>query len=244
MRIKDVDAFIEHASTDLVKIEKQYTHALSQKEVPRSLLIDIKNFMENLRSALDYIAHDIYEVLIKKEGEKIIERVYFPYGKTESSFESNLDSNLPDLKILNPNIYTLIKSVQPHQCQDDWLYNFCCILNEKKHDTLSPQIKNERQTMTASTNELSVTMPINNPNFSVYQGADVQVMIGGIPVRFTNEGIIPLAPGLECAVTTWVSFLFAETNIEVLPLLRKAQKEISELSEKVYLELSKQNLDG
>lgn len=246
MRKDSVKALLDHAAndlsgSDLKNIEKQYNKALSEKKIPTPLQIDVKNFMENLRSALDYMAHDIYEIILKperdKNGEQPIEKIYFPYGKTENDFKSRIGSSLPNLNNLNLDIFQLIETLQTHKCNDDWLYQFCHILNEKKHDTLSPQTRTETQTMTASAGGASVTMPINNPFFSVHQGQNAQVTLGGVLVRFTNQGIEPLGPGLERTITTWVSFNFGGSNIQVLPLLKQALKEITELSEKVYNKL-------
>ena len=139
MRKEDVVSLLNHAANDLTgsdlkNIEQQYEEALSGKKIPTSLQIDVKNFMENLRSALDYMAHDIYEAILKperdKSGKKEIERIYFPYGKTESDFKSALGSSLPELKSLNPKIFALVEDVQPHKYNEDWLYQFCRIVNE------------------------------------------------------------------------------------------------------------------
>lgn len=246
MRKENVIALLEHAANalqggNLKSIKQQYILALQEKQIPTSLQIDVKNFMENLRSALDYMAHDIYEIVIKPErdkaGEKGIESIYFPYGETKKHFESAVASNLPNLKSLRPSIYATIEEIQPHSCGDNWLYDFCRIVNKKKHDTLTPQKRTESKTMTASTNNASVTIPINNPNFSIHQGKNCQVKIGGIPVRLSNQGIEPLAPGLQRSITTWVSFQFADTGIHVLPLLEKALKNIEQLSKAIYSQL-------
>ena len=244
MRKDDVAALLDHAANDLNgsslgSIEQQYKEALSEKKIPTFLSIDIKNFMENLRSALDYMAHDIYEVAIKPERDKIGTKAiksYFPYGKTENDFKSRLGSELPNLQSLNPKFFALVESVQPHNSNDPWPYEFCSILNDKKHDTLSPQIKTEMQTMTASVPAGSFTMPINSPNLSVHQGQNVQITLGGIPMRVSNQGIEPLAPGIERIITTWVSFQFADTNTPVLPLLKKALEKILTLSNQIYKE--------
>ena len=243
MRKDNIIALLDHAANDLTgsdfkNIEQKYNAALSEKKIPTSLQIDVKNFMENLRSALDYMAHDIYEVIIKLERDKTgAKEIYFPYGKTENDFKSGLGSSLPNLQSLNPNIFALIEAIQPHKCNDAWLYEFCRIVNEKKHNMLSPQTKTERQTMTASAGGVSVTTPINSPNFSIHQEQNIQVTLGGVPVRFSNQGIEPLAPGLERTITTWVSFQFADTNIQVLPLLKKALEKITTLSNEIYKEL-------
>jgi len=246
MRKDNVVALLEHAAnalqgSNLKSLKQQYNLALTEKQIPTSLQVDMKNFMENLRSALDYMAHDIYEIVLKPErdkaGEKEIETIYFPYGKTENDFKSSIGSSLPNLQALCPSIYAAIEGIQPHICGDGWLYEFCRILNEKKHNTLTPQKRTETKTMTASTNNVSVTMPINSPNFSIHQGENCSVTIGGIPVRLSNQGIEPLAPGLQRRITTWVSFQFADTGIHVLPLLEKALKNIDQLSTEIYSQL-------
>jgi hypothetical protein len=99
--------------------------------------------MENLRSALDYIAHDIYEKIIYPDrlasGEKEISDIYFPYGKDENGFKSSVGRNLPKLSSLSPPIYSVLERIQPYKCGNDWLYDFCTILNQNQHNTLSPQ---------------------------------------------------------------------------------------------------------
>jgi hypothetical protein len=246
MRRDDVRALLDHAKNQLrgpdgKNMRRQYEESLGAKIVPATPRIEVKNFMENLRSALDYLAKDIYEAVIEprlaKAGKQSKKEVYFPYGKDEHGFKSSIGTNLPDLQALNPPIYDAIEAVQPHKSGNDWLCQLCRIVNEKKHDLLTPQSRTETQTMTASAGGASVTLPINNPNVSIQQGSGASVTIGGVPVRLSNQGIEPLGPGLTRTVTTWVSFRFADTNTEVLPLLEKALNEIRLLSQKVYAEL-------
>jgi hypothetical protein len=45
-------------------------------------------------------------------------------------------------------------------------------------------------------------------------------------------------PGLEVSVTTWVSFVFQDTSVQVYPLLATALREIRKTSEKLYEELA------
>ena len=105
--------------------------------------------MENLRSALDYIAHDIYELQIAPvrtaEGKPEVKKIYFPYGETENNFKSGIGSSLPDLKKISQDLYDIIENIQPYKVGDNWLYDFCRVLNEKKHDTLTPQKKEEKR---------------------------------------------------------------------------------------------------
>jgi hypothetical protein len=50
----DARDLIVHAATDLAKIRKDYEQALHAQNISASLRVDIKNFFENLRSALDF----------------------------------------------------------------------------------------------------------------------------------------------------------------------------------------------
>lgn len=242
MRKDQVCALLEHAKKDLDKIEFEYNKALKDKNTPYSLRIDIKNFMENLRSVLDYLAHDIYDIKIKPvreaAGKPPIKKVFFPYGKkTKNDFESRIGACLPELDKINPALYSILESIQFHSSNDSWLCDFCDITNEKKHSSLVHQERTETQTMTASTDRASVTIPINNPNVSIQQGEGADVRIGGVPVRLSNQGIEPLAPGLQRTITTWVSYKFENTDITVLPFLKKIYSNISQISNKIYTKI-------
>lgn len=52
---EDINAVISVAQNLLVSIEKQYNESLNQKEIPNSLCVSIKIFLENLRSSKDRI---------------------------------------------------------------------------------------------------------------------------------------------------------------------------------------------
>ena len=62
---------INHAMHSLCKIKQSYHDSLSEKIIKPPLLIEIKNFMENLRSALDYSAHGLFDKYGDKKKSKI-----------------------------------------------------------------------------------------------------------------------------------------------------------------------------
>lgn len=136
MRKTQVFALLNHANEDLNKIESEYNNALKNKTIPDSLKIDIKNFLENLRSSLDYMAHDIYEQKIepyrKVNNKQDIGNIYFPYGENVNAFKSRIGACLPELNNIDKNLYSLIESIQSHLTNDNWLCDFCNITNEKK----------------------------------------------------------------------------------------------------------------
>ncbi|MCX6709327.1 MAG: hypothetical protein NTW67_06825 [Candidatus Woesearchaeota archaeon] len=143
MRKEQVESLLSHAKTDLARIESEYNNALRQKNISDSLKIDIKNLLENLRSILDYVAHDIYEQKIKPDrianSRPDIQKIYFPYGKIQKDFNSGLGSFLPNLINIDNDLFLIIESIQPFKVGDNWLCDFCDITNEKKHCSLTPQ---------------------------------------------------------------------------------------------------------
>lgn len=64
MRKNDVEALLAHSVSKFDEILKLYRQSLSTQNIPDTLRIEIKNMMENMRSALDYIALDILELII------------------------------------------------------------------------------------------------------------------------------------------------------------------------------------
>jgi len=208
-KFNDINAVLKKSKSTLNLIETKYNESLHDQSISGELLVEIKDYLGNLRSSLDYLAN---KIPIK----------YFPICKTELEFNNttpNWDSSLKEV----------IKKWQPFQ-NNDWLSQFSILNNKTKHVTLIPQIRKEDKTMTAKTENVSVTMPIDNPNFSVHQGENCKVFVGGVPVKFTNQGIVPLAPGLQTEITTWVSFEFDHKDlpngISVLPFLKQCFEKI------------------
>jgi hypothetical protein len=226
MRKKDVISLLNKSREDLKKIKIDYKKALLSKNVPDFLKISIKNFLENLRSALDYIARDIYEIKIKPKSKVEIKRVYFPYGKNSNDFKSRIGSCLPNLKKIDNRIYTLIESIQSYK-KDDWLYKFCNITNIKKHNLLVPQERIEE-------NETFLGRAVRVKGGKV---AMKDCLINNIPVNSKNINEEPLKnfdPRLNPKRIIWVNFKFKNTDIKVLPFLQKILSEIESFSEKIY----------
>lgn len=243
MRKDQIAALLQHAKINLKKIETQYQQSLDEKIVSTSLQIDIKNMMENLRSSLDYLAHDIYEEVImparKLTWLKELDKVYFPYGKNENDFKSRIGASLPNLGWLHPIIYTLIENLQFHKSGDNWLYQFCEIVNEKKHNTLTPQTREESRSLDI----------LFSGGWWIFLGKGatitgngiIQTGTGTIHINWeTISGNFPaknITGEVNQKVTCWVSFKFTDSDIEVLPFLQKGLNTTMEFSEKVYSQL-------
>ena len=239
MRKEQVDELLKHGKNDLDKIEEQYNKALDATTIPSNLQIDIKNYMENLRSALDYIAHDIYEQQIAPSrastGKSEPSKIYFPYGKTENDFKSRVGSSLPDLKNVSPNLYNTLEEIQPYKVGDNWLIDFCSILNEKKHNKLTPQKKEEKRGLNIDFGGAKIQM---GPGSSISGTGFIGTSTGRIHLQ--NDKISGDSPAQNISgkvnqtIVRWISFKFADTGVEVLPLLKKAMVGIKGMSSDVY----------
>jgi hypothetical protein len=85
----DANELVSHAKNALPRLEQDYQASLDEMTVKPVLLIDIKNIMENLRSALDFSAHGLFN----KYGAstKANPKVYFPYavlGQNQAAFQA------------------------------------------------------------------------------------------------------------------------------------------------------------
>jgi len=74
----DAKELVKHAENQFGRIKKLYEQSLHKRSIEPELLIEIKNLMENLRSALDFTAHGLFNKYgnSTKSGLKI----YFPYA--------------------------------------------------------------------------------------------------------------------------------------------------------------------
>lgn len=235
-RRSDTDAILTAATQQYESIRREYERALHDKSL--DLRVPVKNLMENLRSALDYMARDIYEACCQApratSGRPDPRNVYFPYGRTEADFKSAAGSSLPGLSIHAPVVYNLLLSIQPFRCGDNWLYDLCSILNEKKHDRLKAQVRSESETHTVESQFGSVTIPVHSPNVEI-SSLPGAVKIFGIPAQLTHDGI-RTAPSdqLKHKRTKWIAFTFVDTNVNVIGLLHKAVVGVKEFAEQIY----------
>lgn len=238
-RKSDIDVILAAATQQYESIRREYDKALQDQSL--DLRVPVKNLMENLRSALDYMAHDIYEACCQApraaSGQPDPRNVYFPYGRTEADFRSGVGSSLPGLSTHAPVVYNLLLSIQPFRCGDKWLYDLCSILNEKKHDRLKAQVRSETETYTVESQFGSITIPVNNPNVKI-SSLPGAVEIFKVPAEFTDNGI-RTAPSdqLKHKRTKWIAFTFDGADVNVIGLLDKAVLGVKEFAEQLYREI-------
>lgn len=136
-RKASIEALLNHADGALSKIEAEYQMSLHAKRIDASLRIDIKNLCENLRSALDYLAHEVRETFCKQA--KPDARFYFPIFPDQAAFDARVDQWYPGLRAAAPGAVAELEAVQPYQKGFEWLGQLNRVNNENKHGDLVEQ---------------------------------------------------------------------------------------------------------
>jgi hypothetical protein len=104
-----------HAEQALPKLTEAYEASLRAKTLDKTLLIEIKNVLENLRSALDFAATGVFEQ--HGSSSKAKPKIYFPYAtadQTRAAFERSrrIDECIPGLTAGRPDIVQLLLEMQ------------------------------------------------------------------------------------------------------------------------------------
>ncbi|MCP2028096.1 hypothetical protein L1276_003264 [Flavobacterium sp. HSC-32F16] len=239
---EDAIALITESKEIFVEIKKAYEESLHEHEIKPKLLIKIKNFMENLRSALDFTAHHLFD----KYGVAVAgnNNVYFPYAWTGLTLDEfrrkNLIQNrIPGLIVNRPDIAAEIESYQYFsRAENYWLPKFMELNNENKHQRLTPQTRKETKELNVKSKDGAVTLKVS-PNQSIILPEGVTLKMGNATIRggqsFSLESPPVIINGTN-EIIIWVSFEFTDINEPVLSLLENALngcfKIVSELTDR------------
>lgn len=155
-KFDDINALMVRAEKDLSKIEDEYQKSLHAQSIDADLLIDIKNFLGNLRSALDYVNNQIPNADNN-----------FPITDHPNEFANRC------LR-MDTGVRAVIEKWQPYN-SNSWLQWFNILNNKAKHLTLVPQIRKE-----------VIETRVSAPGGSVSWGTGVTfgrgVSIMGVPI--------------------------------------------------------------
>lgn len=154
-RQKDIEALFEEAESQLQEIKSEYEKSLNDKEVKPRLKILIKNYLENLRSVLDYIAHDIHDHYVQC-GK--YHNIYFPVRNNPQKFLEDVQRYFHILQNTAPSAFSFLEKCQVFtDSGNEILFKMISLVNRKKHDQLTPQTREERQGFRASSGSGSVS---------------------------------------------------------------------------------------
>lgn len=236
---EDAKELIMYAKNKITDIKSSYEESLGKKDIQKQLQIEIKNFLENLRSALDYVA----EGLFHKYGDSLKNHrnIYFPIAKEKTSLEDfrkrkGIENNIPGISNSNPSIVRKIESYQAFSDPKNvWLPKFRELCNNNKHQRLTPQVKRERKGLRISSNVGTMTM---DPGTIATLAPGTVLKSGDLEIRggqtFSPEKPPKIKGGGNVDVITWVSFEFSTNGEPVLQflevVLNGVEKIVEELS--------------
>jgi hypothetical protein len=216
-RESSIEALLKRATADAAGLESSYQTSLHAKHISDDLRVQIKTIFENLRSCLDYMAHDIFES--KCSGVNKPSRLYFPIRHSAAEFQQALTSDFPALAASTPIVSAAIEAVQPYN--DPWLGKFNKLNNHNKHQDLVEQTRTEARQVTVSRGGGSVSW---GPGVTF--GSGVSVM--GVPIDPRTQ--MPMPNNLvQTNVVTWVDFRFVEVDEPVLGFVDLSLKNITKL---------------
>jgi hypothetical protein len=223
----DANHLVQHAREQLAQIQQAYNASLSETEIKPNLLIEIKNFMENLRSGLDFVAHGLFSRHGSSKTSRV--QVYFPYSPLNQSrkeFQSSrrVDSCIPGISNSRPDIVAKIEAYQHFAAPNNrWLPLFMDLNNTNKHQQLTPQVRREAKELKISSDGSSMSV---GPGAIISIGHGASVRIGGLVIpggQSFGLNSPPVTTGRgNKEIVTWVSFHFSANDEPVLPLLRQA----------------------
>jgi len=221
-RKTDIEALLNRADKALEKINEEYEKALYTKEISDELKIDIKDYFGNLRSILDYLAHDIVTNYCPRANPKDI--LYFPIRGDQASFDNIMNKSYPDLLTNSKNVYDILESIQPFKrTENSWLSQFNKLNNENKHEKLVAQKRFENK---------RVNVQIKGGGGVSWDASSVKfgsgVYIGGVPVNPQTQMPNP-SETQTVTIEIWVDFQFEDINISAIWLTRESLKKIKQI---------------
>ena len=155
-------------------------------------------------------------------------RVYFPIVSKNEDLKSVFGrAKMGDIETSHQDFYKFIDSVQPYNQDYLWLKHLASYSSEK-HIRLTPQIKTETKRVTVSRGGGSVSW--RQGVTGVTFGGGVSVM--GVPIDPATQMPVPNNVA-ETKVENWVSFLFEDSDVNVLGLCKKSVADGEKIIKKV-----------
>jgi hypothetical protein len=213
-KFSDINAVLNKANDMLPLIEVEYQKCLKEEKIPDNLLVDIKDYLGNLRSALDYIWHKIPSVA---DG-------YFPIA-----------NSLPDFMAKTTKIdqqYSILLEKYQDYNQNSWIRCFSLFRNKNTHITLIPQKRIETPSLNIEHNGVGIRLT-GGATIQMGRGAIMSlggaVIPGGQIISANSSGIVG-DPRLKVKREIWVDFIFDGSSVSpdfpqgvsALPFLKKS----------------------
>lgn len=213
---KTIYTLINVSSNQLEQIKKECQRP--GKNMDDEINVSIKNYLENMRSVLDYLAEQIFkENEIQHKSEK--GKTYFPiYSRDLKSFKQNITKSFPNLEKQNPEIYSKLEKIQFYNDPKSriWMEYFVNLVNEYKHKDFPKQnISKSKVLRVGSKGFMPISISEKARNFKM-----ANCMIGDIEIDLLiiDKGEVIVGsdiPGLEIIKTDHEEYCFNENQKSV-----------------------------
>lgn len=213
-RAASIEALLRKAKADFGDLRAAYDSSLHEKQVREDLKVAIKNIFENLRSCLDYLAHDIFDTHCGSARKP--DRLYFPIRSTAGEFNQAIAKDYPDLQSASKAVFDILGAVQPYR--DPWLGQFNKLNNHNKHQDLVEQTRTEARQVTVSRGGGSVSW---GPGVTFGSG----VSVVGVPIDPRTQMPVPNTVA-KTEVVIWVDFRFKEIDQSVLAFVEVSLRNV------------------
>lgn len=213
--LEDSESLLDEATKMLMEIVVLYEKSLDKRIIPNSLRVRIKNYLENIRSALDYPANYIFEFYCAQNFppdkiERKRKSIYFPIRKTKTLFDTCINDDFKGLTTAKPSIVSVFEKHQSFN-STNWLEILNHLNNSNKHRNLAIQ---ERIIKDRIIKIGGITL--TNCSFDNNKGGDIRI---GRNIINMDEDNIPKESHPEMKVSVRVDFVFKDLNISVIETL-------------------------
>ncbi len=225
---QDIQSQLDRAKELLKELETACNNDLQAKDVSGKTKNLSQEVLLKIRHLLDQSIYKFFEKYYfsnLSEANKKSAKVYFPIVSKKENLKSVLGrAKMSDLETSHQKFYEFISSVQPYNQEYFWLKHLADFANDK-HIKLTPQIKTEIKRVTVSRGDGSVSW---DP--CVTFGSGVSIM--GVPIDPATQMPVPNNVA-ETKVENWVSFLFKDSDVNVLWLCKKSVEDGEKIIKKI-----------
>lgn len=238
MRKDDIYEILEDVDETLEIIASKYVKAEEDPELKEIVKVKVKSTMENLRSCLDYCIHDIDEKILRKRRKTL----YFPYKDSKNEFKEAINKQFKGLRNKNPEVYSILESIQDFNNQDlPWLGILCRRTNKIKHDKLLKQTRKDNKAAA-----IPGIISLQDGARVTFTNCMTNDKHGNmIPMNFSlnSDGVVTSKGPIDSRITiekiNWVTFTINGTDRDVLEFLTQCRNELGEMIRRVYIEIEK-----
>lgn len=226
---EDSIACLDVANILLFDIKEKQKLSIEDKDIIPYMKVDIKNFLENCRSPLDYVAQYIFEEHCKneyiqeqmlKKKKNLNPRIYYPIRGDKESFMKEIDKIYFPLKQNKSEIINIFQKGQLFTSpRNPSLHYLNFLTNQNKHRNLT---KHERQIATHIRNYKD---EFNNTYKNVCSSNNYGIVINGVPLG--KMAIKAISEKKEIDATINVEYYFKDLNKSVIPTLEGIYKTVN-----------------